>query len=78
LMAVHADRRESDLRKVPNDTLELWRNTGSTAVEAKAGAPSTETRPFSLWRYFMAVVIVAALVESVFGSRYLKEAAQAA
>jgi hypothetical protein len=78
LMAVHADRRESDLRKVPNDTLELWRNTGSATVEAKAGAPSTETRPFSLWRYFMAVVIVAALVESVFGSRYLKEAAQAA
>jgi hypothetical protein len=32
LMAVHADRRESDLRKVPNDTLELWRNTGSATV----------------------------------------------
>jgi hypothetical protein len=78
LVAVHADRRESDLRKVPNDTLELWRNTGSTAVEAKAGAPGSETRPFSLWRYFMVLVIVAALVESVFGSRYLKEAGQAA
>jgi len=77
LVAVHADRRESDLRKVPQDTLELWRNTGSTAVEAKAGAPASETRPFSLWRYFMVLVIVAALVESVFGSRYLKEAGQA-
>ena len=78
LVAVHADRRESDLRKVPNDTLELWRNTGSAAVEGKAGAPSTETRPFSLWRYFMILVVVAALVESIFGSRYLKEARQAA
>ncbi len=78
LIAVHADRRESDLRKVPNDTLELWRNTGSTTVEAKTGAPSTETRPFSLWRYFMVLVVAAALVESVFGSRYLKEAGQSA
>ncbi|MFL6447613.1 MAG: BatA domain-containing protein [Bryobacteraceae bacterium] len=78
LVAVHADRRESDLRKVPNDTLELWRNTGSAAVEAKAGAPASETRPFSLWRYLMVLVVVAALVESVFGSRYLKEGGQAA
>lgn len=78
LIAVHADRRESDLTKMSHDTLELWRNTGSTAVEAKAGTPGSETRPFSLWRYFMIFVVIAALVESVFGSRYLREAGQSA
>ncbi len=52
LVAVHADRRESDLRKVPNDTLELWRNTGSTAVEAKAGAPAIRDPPFQSLEVF--------------------------
>ena len=28
LVAVHADRRESDLTPMPQETLDLWRNTG--------------------------------------------------
>ncbi len=79
LMAVHADRRESDLTTVSDETLTLWRNTGNTAAEANSrngGAQTGEeqqTRPWSLWRYALALVLLATVVESVFASRYLKE-----
>jgi hypothetical protein len=78
LLAVHADRRESDLTAIPQDTLDLWRNTGSTAVAAKPGSVAAETRPWSLWRYVMVLVLVAALMESLFASRYLKQERQTA
>jgi Aerotolerance regulator N-terminal/von Willebrand factor type A domain len=72
LVAVHANRRESDLTPIPDETLELWRNTGK-AVATADGAPVSEngTRPWSLWRYALALVLIAALIESLFASRYL-------
>jgi hypothetical protein len=78
LLAVHADRRESDLTAVPPETLDLWRNTGSTAVATKPGNVAAETRPWSLWRYVMILVLIAALVESLFASRYLRQERQTA
>ena len=78
LVAAHADRRESDLKTVPDETLALWRNTGNAAAEAQSGTVEQQTRPWSLWRYFMALVLAAALIESVFASRYLKEGRQTA
>jgi hypothetical protein len=77
LMAAHPDRRESDLRRVPGETLALWRNTGSTAAEAASGTVEHQTHPWSLWRYVMVLVLVTAVVESVFASRYLKEESKA-
>ncbi len=73
LMAVHADRRESDLTTVPDETLALWRNTGNTAFEAQSGTVEHQLRPWSLWRFALMLVLAAALIESVFASRYLKE-----
>ncbi len=78
LFAVHADRRESDLTAVPAETLDLWRNTGSTAVAANGGSVAAETRPWSLWRYVMIFVLIAALLESLFASRYLRQERQTA
>jgi hypothetical protein len=75
-MAVHADRRESDLTAVPEDTLVLWRNTGNTAADSRTGSVEKQTRPYSLWRYVMLLVLLFALVESVFASRYLSEERQ--
>jgi hypothetical protein len=77
LMAAHPDRRESDLRRVPGETLALWRNTGVTAGDAASGTMERQTHPRSLWRYVMVVVLVTALIESVFASRYLKEEGKA-
>ncbi len=71
LMAVHADRRESDLKAIPAETLELWRNTGDTSRRAEVASRQTQTRPWSYWRYVLALALLAALVESIFANRYL-------
>ena len=78
LVAVHADRRESDLRAIPGETLELWRNTGNNSAAVETVSRQSQTVPWSLWRYVMLLVLVAALVESVFARRYLKEERQTA
>jgi hypothetical protein len=83
LMAVHTDRRESDLTAAPPENLELWRNTGVTAAgngnsAQETGPGEQQIRPWSLWRYALALVLIAALVESIFASRYLKEERQTA
>lgn len=78
LMAVHADRRESDLTTIPAETLTLWRNTGNTAVDAQPATMERQTQAWSLWRYALLLVLAAALMESVFASRYLQQERQTA
>jgi len=83
LLAVHTDRRESDLTTAPKENLDLWRNTGVTASGGgnavdEPGTVEQSTRPWSLWRYALVLVLIAALVESIFASRYLKEERQTA
>ncbi|HTC88547.1 MAG TPA: hypothetical protein VK686_09640, partial [Bryobacteraceae bacterium] len=73
LVAVHADRRESDLTPIPQETLALWKNTGlgPDTPAADGSAPDTQARPWSLWRYALLLVLITAIIESVFASRYL-------
>ncbi len=73
LVAVHADRRESDLTPIPQETLDLWKNTGlgPDTPAADGSAPDTQARPWSLWRYALLLVLITAIIESVFASRYL-------
>lgn len=83
LLAVHTDRRESDLTTAPKENLDLWRNTGVTAsgdrnATQDAGRGVQSTKPWSLWRYALVLGLIAALVESIFASRYLKEERQTA
>ena len=78
LLAVHADRRESNLERIPADTLNLWRNTNSDRRNELPTTTATNTPfQFSLWRYLLIFVLIAALVESVFATRYLGEESQA-
>ena len=72
-VAVHADRRESDLTTIPQETLDLWRNTGRSldAPSSDASAAQNQPRPWSLWRYALLLVLITAIIESVFASRYL-------
>ncbi len=77
LIAVNADRRESDLSQVPADTLALWRNTGSTDTSDPGGAGEEQKVPFSFWRYILILALVAAAAESVFAGRYLREKREA-
>ena len=83
LMAVHADRRESDLTPIPAETLELWSHTGNTSPQIDGdGSPTQkaerQTRPWSLWRYALMLLLAVGLVESVFATRYLREERQTA
>ncbi len=54
---------------MPDETLALWRNTGDTAAETSPGSVEQQTRPWSLWRYALALVLLAAMIESVFASQ---------
>jgi len=68
LVAVNADRRESDLETLPADAISLWQNTGA-GEPVSSGAPATARK--SLWRYFLAAALAILLVESALSTRYL-------
>jgi hypothetical protein len=77
LVAVNADRQESDLTPVTPDSLALWKNTAQGAVSGGA-ASGDEQKPVSLWWYVMLAALLLALAESLLGNQHLsvdKEAA---
>ncbi len=76
MVAVHADRRESDLRSVPEETLELWRNTGDVAATGAGSVRQRQTRPVSFWRYLLIAAFTAAVFESALARRYWKDERQ--
>ncbi|HEV2688915.1 MAG TPA: hypothetical protein VGV35_10180, partial [Bryobacteraceae bacterium] len=79
MVAVHADRRESDLTQVPQETLDLWHNTGKGPdTSASESDPSRPARPWSLWRYALLLVLIVAIIESLLASRYLSVEKEAA
>jgi hypothetical protein len=72
LIAVHADRRESDLTVIPKETQALWQNMGLGGENNGPGGPgTTRSAPYSLWWYFALALLVVSLLESLFASRYL-------
>jgi hypothetical protein len=77
LVAVNADRHESDLTPATAETLALWQNTAQGSSEG-GGAAAAEQKPLSLWWYVMLVVLALAVAESLLGNLHLsvdKEAA---
>jgi len=73
LLAVNADPRESNLRGVDQDTLELWQSTGGAeaAQAAAAGLPPPEVPPWRVWRMVLALLLLAVLLESLIADRHL-------
>jgi hypothetical protein len=77
LVAVNADRRESDLTPASPDTLSLWQNTANGTAEA-GGVAAGQQKPLSLWWYVMLAVLALTVAESLLGNQHLsvdKEAA---
>jgi Aerotolerance regulator N-terminal/von Willebrand factor type A domain len=70
LVAVNADRRESDLAPATPDSLSLWQNTANGPTEA-GGATAGDQKPLSLWWYVMLGVLALTVAESLLGNRHL-------
>jgi hypothetical protein len=78
LVAVNADRRESDLDVLPADTLTLWQNTGRGSVTADGSGDATPENKRSFWWYVLLVALLLAVAETIVGNQHLsvdKEAA---
>jgi hypothetical protein len=77
LVAVNADRRESDLTPSLRETLALWQNTAS-GTAAAGGTVEGEQGRVSLWWYALAALLALALAESLLGNRHLSGDQEAA
>jgi hypothetical protein len=76
LLAAHADRRESDLQVIPQETLDLWRATGSDQnVSGASQGESREKKPWPLWPWLLLLLLMVAMAESVVADRHLRPAA---
>jgi hypothetical protein len=73
LVAVHADRKESDLTPVAAETLGLWCNTGSMQTASTVGGEERQVHPEPFWRFLLILLVGAGVVESIFAGRYLRE-----
>ena len=78
LVAVHADRRESDLAPIPPETLDLWKGTGSSDPTPGGGGPGATggaDQPWGLWPYILLLLLVVAVAESVVADGFLRPSA---
>jgi hypothetical protein len=79
LIAAHANRRESDLTVISQETLDLWKATGSSVSTAGSGQGTGgegKTSPWSLSPFILLLLLGVALAESVVADRYLRPQAQ--
>jgi hypothetical protein len=75
LLAVHADRRESDLALMPKETQDLWKATGQVdqpSQGASALGDQGDQRPWGLWPIILLLLLGIAVAESVVADRYLR------
>jgi hypothetical protein len=78
LVAVNADRRESDLDVLSADTLSLWENTGQGTAAAGSGSEADSQNKRSFWWYVLLAALALAVAETIVGNQHLsvdKEAA---
>ena len=72
LVAVNADRHESDLAPAEQGDVALWQNTASGTSSASDGQTGADTKkPLSLWWYVMLAVLLLAVAESLLGNQHL-------
>ncbi|MBI2688523.1 MAG: BatA domain-containing protein [Acidobacteria bacterium] len=71
LVAVNADRRESDFARMEDETVSLWKATGEPSEGQKVNASGERTERVSPWWWLLLVVLLLTLAEGVLASRYL-------
>ena len=70
LYAVNADRRESDLSRIPDEALALWRGTAATEGSPLGGAGTAAPHRSPLWKYFLVALLALAIAESLVADRF--------
>ena len=74
LFAAHADRRESDLSVIPQETLSLWKATGEECHGGwgpqHTGGPQDTKQPWPIWPILLILLLLVAMAESVIVDRY--------
>ena len=71
LVAVNADRHESDLDVISADTVALWQNTAQGQQNATSGGQAESPKPMEFWWYVLIAVLALAIAESLLGNRLL-------
>jgi hypothetical protein len=71
LIAVNADRRESDLDIMGADTLALWQNTAEGSRHATTGGETDSPKPIEFWWYILIAVLALSVAESLLGNKHL-------
>ena len=73
VIGVNIDARESDLTRIPEETLALLRRGPAPPGGAAASAPATAAlQPYPLWWFIMVAALVAALGQAWLGDRLLR------
>ena len=75
LVAVNADRRESDLTPIPEETLALWRGPSRMGANAPS-ANESEPVPQSLWKYVLFALLAVSVAESWLADRFTPATAE--
>ena len=76
LVAVNAERRESDLTPISNENLALWQGTPGRAPGDNSGPAGGEESPVSFWKYLLAALLAVAIAESVVADRFTPAATE--
>jgi hypothetical protein len=71
LVAVNADRRESDFARMEDETANLWKATGEPSETQRVNAAGERTERVSPWWWLLLFVLLLTLAEGVLASRYL-------
>jgi len=71
LIAVNADRHESDLDVISADTLALWENAAQGQQNATSGGESEAPNRMEFWWYVLLAVLALAVGESLLGNQHL-------
>lgn len=71
MIAVNADRRESDLAVIPEETRKLWSAAGQEPQAAQAASLEKAERIHPFWWPLLLAAAAAAIAEAIYASRYL-------
>jgi hypothetical protein len=73
MAAVNPDRRESDFTLVTQETLNLWKNTGTGSFSGTSATSAGNTEEHSeIWWWVLVLLALLAIAETVVGDRHLE------